>query len=104
MSGNKLLTTAFPIKPKLEKDRPYVYIFLIYLSFVTTLETKIANGIAIKAIKKLIINNFPAEFILSIVKFSIKVPITSAGIKIVFSSLDKTADEFSGRTRNFISK
>jgi hypothetical protein len=62
------------------------------------LETKIAKGIVIKAIIKLTDNSFHVAPILSRVKFSINVPITSAGIKIVFSSFDKTAAEFSGNT------
>jgi hypothetical protein len=47
---------------------------------------------------KLTDNSFHAEAILSMVKFSTNVPITSAGIKIVFSSFYKTIAEFSGNT------
>ena len=70
----------------------------MYLSLVTALETKIAKGIAINAIIKLIAQSFHVALIRSTVKFSINVPITSAGIKIVFSSFDKTIAEFSGNT------
>lgn len=96
MSGKRLLTTALPMKPKFEKDKPYVYIFWIYLSLVTAFETKIANGTAMSAMTELMTRICHAELILSMVKFSMNVPMTSAGMKTVFSSLDKTAAEPSG--------
>jgi tRNA A37 N6-isopentenylltransferase MiaA len=55
------------------------------------LENKYAKGIAVRATKKLTASSFQAVLILCGVKFSINVPITSAGIKTLFSSFDKTA-------------
>lgn len=73
----------------------------MYLSpRAVSFDIKIAVGIAINAIIKLIKNNFPVFLKLSTVKLDIKVPITNAGIKRIFSSLDKTVDELSGTKLN----
>ena len=72
------------------------------LPFAVTFEITIAMGMAIKATIKLINNKEPVFLKVSIVKLVIKVPETKAGIKRMFSSLDKTADELSGMNLNLL--
>lgn len=73
----------------------------MYLSLVISFGIKIANGIITIAIIKLTKNKFHAFDIHSIEKFLIKVPITNAGIKIVFSSFDNTSVAFDGKIFSF---
>ena len=74
------------------------------LSFAQHFATRIASPIIIREPAELISNNFQATLIFSIVKYSINVPITNAGTNRLFSSFDKTADEFSGTAFIFANK